>query len=153
MSDLPLRDHAGNVLPGFHTVREEDLVCAQDAGTPARAQREYARRAGRVVGLDAGHHPFLSRPGAVADPALSLQDVRTPGEPPAAAAAGPQWFPVSSPLRAPCILALCSLSPTISTVLPRAAYLVVTASSAATDEASQTWAAVRSTTTLSGSPA
>ncbi len=43
------------------------LVCAQDRGTPAAAQREFARRAGTVVELDAGHHPFLSRPQAVAD--------------------------------------------------------------------------------------
>jgi pimeloyl-ACP methyl ester carboxylesterase len=43
------------------------LVCAADLGTPAEAQREFARRAGAVVELDAGHHPFLSRPQAVAD--------------------------------------------------------------------------------------
>ncbi|MFC5664192.1 alpha/beta fold hydrolase [Kitasatospora misakiensis] len=48
------------------------LVCAEDRGTPARLQREYARRAGRVVELDAGHHPFLSRPSAVRDLVLSL---------------------------------------------------------------------------------
>ncbi|MFG3103662.1 alpha/beta fold hydrolase [Streptomyces sp. NPDC048182] len=48
------------------------LVCAQDRGTPARLQREYARRAGHVVELDAGHHPFLSRPAAVRDLLLSL---------------------------------------------------------------------------------
>jgi pimeloyl-ACP methyl ester carboxylesterase len=42
------------------------LVCAQDRGTPASAQREFARRAGTVVELDAGHHPFLSQPQAVA---------------------------------------------------------------------------------------
>ncbi len=43
------------------------LVCAQDRGTPARLQREYAQRAGRAVELDAGHHPFLSQPEAVRD--------------------------------------------------------------------------------------
>ncbi|MFC9325559.1 alpha/beta fold hydrolase [Kitasatospora sp. NPDC057015] len=48
------------------------LVCAQDRGTPARLQREFARRAGAVVELDAGHHPFLSRPAAVRDLLLSL---------------------------------------------------------------------------------
>ncbi len=48
------------------------LVCAADRGTPAEAQREFARRAGRVVELDAGHHPFLSRPAAVRDLVLSL---------------------------------------------------------------------------------
>lgn len=48
------------------------LVCAEDRGTPPQRQREYARRAGRVVELDAGHHPFLSQPLAVSDLLLSL---------------------------------------------------------------------------------
>ncbi|SEO29460.1 Pimeloyl-ACP methyl ester carboxylesterase [Actinacidiphila rubida] len=48
------------------------LVCAQDRGTPPRLQREFARRAGSVVELDAGHHPFLSQPAAVRDLLLSL---------------------------------------------------------------------------------
>ncbi|MDI1289092.1 MAG: alpha/beta hydrolase, partial [bacterium] len=48
------------------------LVCAQDMGTPARLQREFARRAGSVVEIDAGHHPFLSQPEAVRDLLLSL---------------------------------------------------------------------------------
>lgn len=48
------------------------LVCAQDRGTPPRLQREFARRAGRVVEFDSGHHPFLSQPGAVRDLVLSL---------------------------------------------------------------------------------
>lgn len=48
------------------------LVCAQDRGTPAQRQREFARKAGRVVELDAGHHPFLSRPAAVRDLVLAL---------------------------------------------------------------------------------
>jgi hypothetical protein len=48
------------------------LVCAQDRGTPAGLQREFARRAGRVVEFDAGHHPFLSRPAAVRDLLLGL---------------------------------------------------------------------------------
>jgi len=48
------------------------LVCAQDRGTPARLQREYAGRAGRVVELEAGHHPFLSQPEAVRDLVLGL---------------------------------------------------------------------------------
>lgn len=51
----------------WHQVPSTYLVCAQDRGTPAQLQREYARRAGRVVELEAGHHPFLSQPGAVAD--------------------------------------------------------------------------------------
>ena len=48
------------------------LVCAQDRSTPARLQREYAGRAGSVVELDTGHHPFLSRPAAVRDLVLGL---------------------------------------------------------------------------------
>ena len=48
------------------------LVCGEDRGTPARLQREFARRAGSVVELDTGHHPFLSRPSAVRDLLLDL---------------------------------------------------------------------------------
>lgn len=48
------------------------LVCAEDRGTPAERQREFARKAGSVVDLDAGHHPFLSQPAAVRDLVLSL---------------------------------------------------------------------------------
>lgn len=49
--------------------------------------------------------------------------------------------------------ALGPFSPVISTVLPRWAYLAATASRAATAEASQMWAALRSMTTVSGSVA
>ncbi len=48
------------------------LVCAQDRGTPAELQREFACRAGKVVELDAGHHPFLSQPAAIRDLVLSV---------------------------------------------------------------------------------
>jgi pimeloyl-ACP methyl ester carboxylesterase len=48
------------------------LVCARDRGTPADAQREFARRASRIVELDTGHHPFLAQPTAVRDLILSL---------------------------------------------------------------------------------
>jgi pimeloyl-ACP methyl ester carboxylesterase len=48
------------------------LVCAQDRGTPADRQREFARRAAAVVELDAGHHPFLSRPAEVSDLIVAL---------------------------------------------------------------------------------
>jgi pimeloyl-ACP methyl ester carboxylesterase len=47
------------------------VVCAEDRGTPPRLQREFARKAGAVVELDAGHHPFLSQPGAIRDLLLS----------------------------------------------------------------------------------
>ena len=48
------------------------LLCTQDRGTAPRLQREFARRAGSVVELDAGHHPFLSQPAEVRDLILSL---------------------------------------------------------------------------------
>ena len=48
------------------------LVCAEDRGTPAERQRQFARRAGSVVELDAGHHPFLSQPAAVRDLIVAL---------------------------------------------------------------------------------
>ncbi|TQK45158.1 hypothetical protein FBY35_6704 [Streptomyces sp. SLBN-118] len=64
---------------------------------------------------------------------------------------GGQWLPASSPLSVLWIRALGSFSPMISTFLPRWAYLASMASRAATEEASQMWAAERSMTTLSGS--
>ena len=48
------------------------LLCAEDRGTPSERQRAFARRADRVVELDAGHHPFLSQPAAVRDLLLGL---------------------------------------------------------------------------------
>jgi pimeloyl-ACP methyl ester carboxylesterase len=48
------------------------LVCVEDRGTPVDLQREFAGRAGSVVEIDAGHHPFLSQPAAVRDLVLSL---------------------------------------------------------------------------------
>jgi pimeloyl-ACP methyl ester carboxylesterase len=62
----PVRTAAWQHVPSTY------LVCAEDRGTPADRQREFARRAGRVVELDAGHHPFLSQPAAVRDLLLSL---------------------------------------------------------------------------------
>jgi pimeloyl-ACP methyl ester carboxylesterase len=53
-------------------VDSTSVVCAQDRGTPAERQREFARRAGRVVELETGHHPFLSQPAAVRDLVLAL---------------------------------------------------------------------------------
>ena len=59
-------------VAGWTQVPTTYLVCADDRGTPPAAQREFARRADRVVEVDAGHHPFLSRPQVVAD---LVQDV------------------------------------------------------------------------------
>ena len=56
----------------WHDVPTTYLVCTQDRGTPVRLQREYARRADRVVELDSGHHPFLSQPAFVSDLVLGL---------------------------------------------------------------------------------
>jgi pimeloyl-ACP methyl ester carboxylesterase len=64
--EQPVRSAAWQQVPSTY------LVCARDHGTPADRQREFARRAGSVVELDAGHHPFLSQPAAVRDLILGL---------------------------------------------------------------------------------
>ena len=56
----------------WHHIPSTYLVCTLDRGTPAGVQHELTRKAGRVVELDAGHHPFLSRPTAVRDLLLDL---------------------------------------------------------------------------------
>lgn len=66
MLGQPVKAAAWKQLPSTY------LVCAEDRGTPAQLQREYADRAGSVVELDAGHHPFLSQPDAVRDLVLGL---------------------------------------------------------------------------------
>jgi pimeloyl-ACP methyl ester carboxylesterase len=62
----PVRAAAWQQVPSTY------LVCARDRGTPPRLQREFARRAGNIVELDAGHHPFLSQPAAVRDLLVNL---------------------------------------------------------------------------------
>jgi pimeloyl-ACP methyl ester carboxylesterase len=62
----PVQSSAWQQIPSTY------LVCAQDRGTPAQRQRLFAGRAGNVVELDAGHHPFLSQPAAVRDLILGL---------------------------------------------------------------------------------
>src|SRR3712207_2581040 len=42
------------------------VVCAEDRATPPEVQREFAKRAERVVELPTGHHPMLSRPELLA---------------------------------------------------------------------------------------
>jgi pimeloyl-ACP methyl ester carboxylesterase len=64
--EQPVRSAAWQHVPSTY------LVCAEDRGTPAESQREFAARAGSVVELDAGHHPFLSQPAAVRDLILAL---------------------------------------------------------------------------------
>lgn len=62
----PVQSAAWQHLPSTY------VLCAQDRGTPVASQREFARRAGSVVELDSGHHPFLSQPAAVRDLILAL---------------------------------------------------------------------------------
>jgi pimeloyl-ACP methyl ester carboxylesterase len=57
--------------PGLPTTY---VVCADDRGTPAAAQREFARRADRVVEVATGHHPFLSDPRSTAELLTDLSD-------------------------------------------------------------------------------
>jgi pimeloyl-ACP methyl ester carboxylesterase len=57
----------------WHDVPSTYVVCAKDKGTAPRLQREFARRAGRVVELDASHHPFLSQPAAIVNLLLGLE--------------------------------------------------------------------------------
>jgi pimeloyl-ACP methyl ester carboxylesterase len=64
--EQPVRSAAWEHVPSTY------LVCAEDRGTPAEFQREFAGRAGSVAELDAGHHPFLSQPAAVRDLILGL---------------------------------------------------------------------------------
>ncbi|HEX4437938.1 MAG TPA: alpha/beta hydrolase [Solirubrobacteraceae bacterium] len=64
--EQPVKSAAWQHLPSTY------LVCAEDHGTPAELQREFAGRADKVVELDAGHHPFLSQPAAVRDLILAL---------------------------------------------------------------------------------
>ncbi|MET7451636.1 alpha/beta hydrolase [Streptomyces sp. NPDC005574] len=63
----PVRAAAWHDLPTTY------VVCAEDRGTPAAAQREFARRADKVVEVGAGHHPFLSQPRTVADIIANLR--------------------------------------------------------------------------------
>jgi pimeloyl-ACP methyl ester carboxylesterase len=56
----PVQAAAWRDLPAWY------LVCADDRSTAPARQREHAARAGRVIELPAGHHPFLSRPDLVA---------------------------------------------------------------------------------------
>ena len=64
--EAPVRSAAWQHVPATY------LVCAQDRGTPADRQREFAGRAASVVELDAGHHPFLSQPAEVRDLIVGL---------------------------------------------------------------------------------
>jgi pimeloyl-ACP methyl ester carboxylesterase len=60
VTQQPVRTAAWHDLPTTY------LVCTEDLGTPAAAQREFARRADKVIEVKSGHHPFLSQPQTVA---------------------------------------------------------------------------------------
>ncbi len=62
----------GVAASAWHAIPSTYLVCTQDRGTPADAQRGVARRADCVVEIDAGHHPMLSRPAEMTDLLLGL---------------------------------------------------------------------------------
>jgi pimeloyl-ACP methyl ester carboxylesterase len=64
--EQPVQSAAWQSVPSTY------VVCAEDRGTPAELQRAYAARAGSVVELDAGHHPFISQPAAVCNLILAL---------------------------------------------------------------------------------
>ena len=66
VTQQPVRAAAWHDLPTTY------VVCAEDRGTPAAAQREFSRRADTVIEVKAGHHPFLSQPQTVADIIASL---------------------------------------------------------------------------------
>ncbi|MET0425568.1 MAG: alpha/beta hydrolase [Actinoplanes sp.] len=61
VTQQPVRAVAWHDLPTTY------VVCTEDRGTPAAAQREFARRADKVIEVAAGHHPFLSQPETIAD--------------------------------------------------------------------------------------
>jgi pimeloyl-ACP methyl ester carboxylesterase len=66
VTQQPVRAAAWHDLPTTY------VVCIEDRGTPAAAQREFSRRADKVIEVEAGHHPFLSQPQAIADIIASL---------------------------------------------------------------------------------
>ncbi|MEU0472048.1 alpha/beta hydrolase [Streptomyces olivaceus] len=63
----PVRAAAWHELPTTY------VVCTEDRGTPAAAQRAFSRRADEVIEVKAGHHPFLSQPQTVAGVVAGLR--------------------------------------------------------------------------------
>jgi pimeloyl-ACP methyl ester carboxylesterase len=57
--------------PGWKHTPTTYLLCAEDRATLPAVQRVQAARAGRVIELPAGHHPFLSHPELVARAVLT----------------------------------------------------------------------------------
>ncbi|AXB44074.1 alpha/beta fold hydrolase [Amycolatopsis albispora] len=50
----------------WQTIPSTYVVLTRDRATPPARQREWSRHAHEVVELEAGHHPFLSRPAELA---------------------------------------------------------------------------------------
>jgi len=130
-------DHAN------HDPTEHTANCRE---TPGGLRNEKAR----------GSNPLSStrwepRPTSADAPARA--GFRRPPRPaPAVARVRRQWPAPRWPASRSCRSWLASFRPTMVTVLPLAAYLVVMASRVATVDASQMWASERSMTTFTGSP-
>ena len=131
------------------------MLLARSRHVSVRSLERYAR-----PGVDTLARHVAARDPAARRRAELLKPVpqngeRTPahGRSPLAVRVPCQWLPASSPVSLPWRSALGSFRPVISTVLPRWAYFVSMASRAATEEASQMCAALRSMTTFPGSPA
>ncbi|MCP3799584.1 alpha/beta hydrolase [Allokutzneria sp. A3M-2-11 16] len=58
----------------WHDVPSTYVVCAEDRATSPDLQRSAARRAGHVVELPAGHHPFLSHPELLTEVIVSIAE-------------------------------------------------------------------------------
>jgi pimeloyl-ACP methyl ester carboxylesterase len=56
----PVRGVAWRSIPSTY------VVCAEDLAIPRERQRAMAQKTGDVIELPTGHHPFLSRPAALA---------------------------------------------------------------------------------------
>ena len=56
----------------WRTVPSTYVVCADDRGTPAASQRQFALAADSVVEMATGHHPFISQPSEVCDLILGI---------------------------------------------------------------------------------
>ena len=67
IQSLPADSTTPVTVPAWHTVPSTYLVCTQDQAIPAETQRAAAVRAGRIVEIPTGYHPFLSRPDLVAE--------------------------------------------------------------------------------------
>jgi pimeloyl-ACP methyl ester carboxylesterase len=61
-------------VPAWRTVPSTYVVCAEDRAVPPDFQRAEAGKAGAVLEVATGHHPFLARPELFAAALLSALD-------------------------------------------------------------------------------